>query len=386
MKWAFLLTIAFVGCLFPLNVDAQGCVAIRHFSSANADGLNGVMMSPGDITLRSSYRYFKSFRHFRGSEEEPDRVVNNTEVINHTHALDLSLTYAITHQMYATFTLPFVVNSRSSLYEHGRDERNTTFSRGLADARVGLGYWLLNPETHSNVNVALGLGVKVPTGNQNATDIFYNVGVEGHPEVRPVDQSIQPGDGGFGFTADFQGFVRLTDNLSAYGSGFYLFSPRETNGVHTFRETLSPILENESIMSVTDQYSFRAGGAYALPIEGVSLSLGAQYEGVPVEDLIGGSEGFRRPGSVFAVEPGISYMAEDVSLNFSVPIAMYRNRPQSITDMEIQQMTGNPRNGDAAFADYLISAGISYRIRGRRPPVVESYDPDRVIELDSSEH
>src|SRR5690606_10561481 len=161
-------------------------------------------------------------------------------------------------------------------------ERNTSFSRGLADARVGVGHWLLNPARHQHFNVALGLGVKLPTGNHNAADIFYNVGVDGRPEVRPVDQSIQPGDGGVGLTLDFQVFHQLTDRFAWYAGGFYLLNPRETNGVRTFRETLSPALANEAITSVPDQYSLRLGGTFTVPDKGVGASLGVRYEGVPV--------------------------------------------------------------------------------------------------------
>jgi hypothetical protein len=332
-----------------------------------ASDLGSALLSPGELTIGTSYRYFKSFRHFSGTEENHDRLANNTEVINYAHAFDFFANYAITERAYATLTLPVVLNTRSSLYEHGRQERYNSYSRGLADARVGLGYWLLDPAKSHHINMALGLGLKIPIGNHNASDIFYNVGADGHPEVRPVDQSIQPGDGGFGFTVDLQLFHHIANRVSWYGSAFYLVNPQETNGVRTFRETLSATLANESIMSVPDQYAFRLGGSYALPF-GASVSLGARYEGVPVEDLIGGSEGFRRPGSVLSIEPGISYTFKDVSLLASVPVAVRRERPQSVTDMETQQMTGNFRRGDAAFADYLINVGVVYRLKGRPQP------------------
>jgi hypothetical protein len=45
-----------------------------------------------------------------------------------------------------------------------------------------------------------------------------------------------------------------------------------------------------------------------------------------------------------------------------MPIAMYRIRKQSVTDKEVQDATGVARNGDAAFADYLISLGVTYRL------------------------
>lgn len=307
-----------------------------------------------------NYRYFKSFRHFKGTEEEPDRVANNTEVINHSHAWDFFLTYGISDRLYASMTIPTVINARSSLYEHGREERNSTFSRGLADLRLGIGYWLLNLENNTDGNIAIGLGLKLPTGNYNATDIFYNVGPEGSLEVRPVDQSIQPGDGGFGITLDFQFYQKIASGFFAYGGGFYLLNPRDTNGIRTFRETLSPLLENEAIMAVPDQYSLRVGVSYSIS-DILSTSMGARFDAVPVEDLIGGNDGFRRPGNVLSIEPGIAYMQDNITINLNVPIAVRRDRPQSVTDRQTEINTGTPRNGDAAFADYLINLGITYR-------------------------
>ncbi|WP_421809015.1 hypothetical protein [Flagellimonas sp.] len=350
------------------SVQAQGCVAIRHFSSCVGNTLESNLLGPGDIQIGSNYRYFKSFRHFRGTEEEPDRVANGSEVINHSHSWDFFLTYGITDRLYTSITIPTVINTRSSLYEHGREERNTTYSRGLADIRVGVGYWLFDLEKNQNGNLALGLGLKLPTGNYNASDIFYNVGPEESPQVRPVDQSIQPGDGGFGITLDFQFYQKIAEKLFAYGGGFYLLNPRETNGTRTFRETLSPILENEAIMAVPDQFSVRAGVSQSFS-NTISGSLGARYEGVPVKDLIGGNEGFRRPGNVLSIDPGIAFMKDNFSLNLNVPFAVRRDRPQSVTDQQTEEATGNPRNGDAAFADYLINVGVSYRFSNKKVKV-----------------
>ncbi len=348
-------------CLFVTNaMNAQGCVAIRHFSSCVGNNLENNLLNTGDIQLGMNYRYFESFRHFRGTEEEPDRVSNNTEVINYSHSWDFFLTYGISERLYASVTIPTVINVRSSLYEHGRTERRESFSRGLADIRLGVGYWLLNLEKNPNGNFALGLGLKIPTGNYNASDIFYNVGPEGSPQVRPVDQSIQPGDGGFGLTMDFQLYQKITTGLFTYAGGFYLINPRETNGIRTFRETLSPLLANESIMAVPDQFSIRGGLSYSIS-NTISASLGTRYEGVPVKDLIGGNEGFRRPGNVLSIDPGISYMKNNISINLNVPFAVRRERPQSVTDRQTEILTGEPRLGDAAFADYLINFGISYR-------------------------
>ncbi|MEJ2005834.1 MAG: hypothetical protein P8X57_12950 [Cyclobacteriaceae bacterium] len=359
-----LLSLIFISTV-TASVVGQGCVAIRQFSTCSPVLGQTNSSSGGEILVSMNYRYFKSFRHFRGTHEEPDRVTNNTEVINHSHAMDFQLAYAVTNRLQVNLTLPFVLNSRSSLYEHGREERNSTYSRGLADVVVGANYWLVNPLSNRNWNVQVGLGVKLPTGNYNFSDIFYNVGPSGGPETRPVDQSIQPGDGGFGALVQGQAYYFLSDRYDLFVSGFYLFNPRGVNGTRTFRETLSPILEPESIMSVPDQFSFRAGISGQIS-HGVSGFLGARYEGVPVHDVFGPSEGFRRPGNVLSVEPGINAMLGAWNLNFSVPIAVRRERPQSVTDMQVEESTGNPRNGDAAFADYLINVGVTYRIPSKK--------------------
>lgn len=351
----------------------QGCVAIRHFSSCSGNNLQNSNLLDGAWRIGMNYRYFKSFRHFRGKHEEPDRIANSTEVVNYSHAWDFSVQYAISSRMYANMILPYVINERSSLYEHGRDERHSTFSRGIGDIRLGLGYWLLNPAKHQSGNIALGANLKLPTGNYNATDIFYNVGPEESPQVRPVDQSIQPGDGGFGIAFDMQLYRKVAHNLYFFGSGFYLINPRETNGIRTFRETLSPILQNEAIMSVPDQFAYRAGLNYSITPE-IGLSLGYRYECVPVEDLIGGSQGFRRPGSVSSIDPGVSYMKNNLSLSINVPVALVRNRPQSITDMQTEQVTGEPRNGDAAFADYLINFTMAFQLPGKKSNSNATFD------------
>jgi hypothetical protein len=348
---------------------AQGCVAIRQFSNCSG-GLNAnlINLDRGEWQLAANYRYFKSFRHFRGDEEQPERIANNTEVINWSHAWDLNVAYGITPRLFGNFTLPFVYNERSSLYEHGRQSRHMTFSGGLADIRLGLGYWLLDPAKHHGGNISLGLGVKIPSGDYNAQGAFKNVGLNGAPEMRPVDQSIQPGDGGWGITADAQLFQTIANRLFVYGNAFYLINPRGTNSTRTYRETLSALLTNESIMSVPDQFGLRFGLTYGTPLPGLALSFGGRMEGVPVRDLIGDSAGFRRPGYVLSVEPGLVYGLGRWAFNLNVPVAVYRNRTQSMTDKETQQETGNPRHGDAAFADYLVGAGVFYRLGKKMAP------------------
>jgi hypothetical protein len=252
--------------------------------------------------------------------------------------------------------LPFITNDRSSLYEHlgnGSGQRFHTQSRGLGDVRLSVNYWLLNPDKHPNSNISLGLGLKVPTGNYNVQDDFHRP--EGI-EQRPVDQSIQLGDGGWAPSLELQAFGRVFENGSVYANAFYMFNPRNTNGVKTYRRDSVEAGAIISVMSVADQYMARAGINYALlPLRGLSLSLGGRLEGIPARDLVGKSDGFRRPGYIVAAEPGLVYMPGKTTLAINVPVALVRDRIRSVYD------TKTGRHGDAAFADYAVYVTVSQR-------------------------
>lgn len=356
--------------LFSINhqLKAQGCVAIRQFSCiGNAVG-QGNVLEKGEWNISANYRYFKSFRHFRGTHEEPDRIENNTEVVNWTHNIDLNISYAFSERAFGTISLPYAYNERSSLYEHGRTERHKTYSQGITDIIIGGGYWLLSGEKAANGNFAIGGGVKLPTGRYGTEGVFYNVGTDGAAVLRPVDQSIQLGDGGFGFVLNTQGIRNIGSDFFMYFDGFYLFNPRNTNGVETNRRRVS-----EAEMSVPDQYAIRAGLFKPIGgLHGLGMGLGGRLEGVPVRDLIGKSDGFRRPGYVLSVEPAISYMIGNTTLGLNVPVAILRNRTQSLTDKADSTPTDKV-HGDAAFADYLINLSLAWRIT-KKPAVLENFN------------
>lgn len=359
------LTMLLLLLLQNKEANAQGCVAIRGGASCSLGAYSGQSntLSKGEFAFGAGFRYFKSFRHFRGSEEEANRVADGTEVINHSFFLDLSLQYGISDRFYANAVLPFVYHNRSSMYEHGGNppnglgERHETSSKGLSDVRLGIGYWLFDPKKHHSFNYGIGLGVKLPTGQYDYTDTFYNQGQDRNEDLDVVvDQSIQPGDGGTGATVDIQGFHVISPSFVVSTNLFYLFNVQETNGVLT--------RNGRSEFSCPDQFAARIGAYYNTKVQGVNTYLGGRIEGVPAEDLIGGSAGYRRPGYAISVEPGVGYNKDMYSFNLSVPIALVRNRTQSYEDKQRTIETGVYRHGDAAFADYLVNLSFSYRFGG----------------------
>ena len=349
---------SFVSCMLvaflaPTAVQAQGCVAVKNMASHSLNF--GDESSTKGWQFSLNYRYFRSFRHFKGKEEQKERLVNKNEVINNDNSIILGVDYRVSSHWNISASIPFIFIDRSSLYEHDRVTRHHSQSQGVGDLRL-VGYHSFMAGKAGTLQI--GLGVKLPTGNYDYKDYFYTA--EG-PQLRPVDQSIQLGDGGTGLIVEFNGTREIATNTAAYLNSMYLFNPRNTNGTRTFRETLSPTLANEAIMSVADQYFIRAGAQYTINGK-FNIGLGARLEGIPVEDLLGKSEGFRRPGYIVSAEPGVGYSVGPHLLNLNVPIALIRNRTQSVTDKETELATGNPRHGDAAFADYLISVTYAYQL------------------------
>ena len=344
-----------------INARSQGCVAIR--GTGTSCNITGQQASAGQWQVNIGYRYFKSFRHFKGTEEQKERLKQNTEVINWQHLLDLSVGKQINNRWSVVAGLPIGINKRSSLYEHGRTERHNTESFGIGDMRVMAYRWMIDPAKLTRGNFQVGLGLKLPTGDYQYQDYFQNVGTDGEPELRSVDQSIQLGDGGTGVALELNGFFHISPMAGLYGNLYYLSNPREVNGTRTYRETLSPVLANEAIMSVPDQYMARLGFQYNFmgSLKGFSGSIGGRLEGIPVEDLLGGSLGFRRPGYVVSVEPGIVYQQKKALFFLTIPVALERNRTRSVTDKEATITSGTYRHGDAAFADYSINLGYSVR-------------------------
>ncbi len=332
-----LLCIAALGAI-QSSAFGQGCVIARGGGGAMISDSSG-FLEPGQWQVTVAHRWFESDRHFIGDDEQKHRKAQGTEVINNSHFLDFTATYAWSKRLNLNLTIPYVKHDRSSKYEHrgNANPRYHTQSSGMGDVRVSANYWVLDPEQHHRGNFAIGVGMKAPTGSYTAKDVFMR---PNGPTVRYVDSSIQPGDGGWGWTIEGQGYYHLGGNFTAYGNAFYLFNPRERVPRTNF--------------SVPDAYMARGGVEMAVTsVEGLGLSLGLRIEGVPGNDLFGGNGGSRRPGFSTAVEPGVSFSKGRFTGTFTIPVAIHHRRSHTY---------GALRPGDAAFADFTVNTSLSWRL------------------------
>ncbi len=350
----------FATSVVAYSVRGQGCIAVRGAGLCpltNGGHPEDAHLASGDWLVSLGYRFLNSDRHFVGDREQTQRQDQGTEVINTSHFIDLGVQYAFTPRWSAGLTLPFAASDRSSLYEHkgnSSGERYHTQAGGLGDIRI-TGYgWLLNPTELPKGNVQLGVGFKAPTGESDATDLFNRQ--EGLT-LDYVDQSIQPGDGGWGMTMEINAYYVVLPKTVAFAQAYYLANPGNINSTPTRIRNIDST-DPFTRMSISDQYFLRSGLSYTIvPKWGMSMSLAGRAEGIPVEDVIGDSQGFRRPGFTISVEPGLEIMKGPYTFNVSVPVALHRNRQQSVSD----KLSDPPRHGDAAFADYAISTSLAYR-------------------------
>ena len=362
MKHIYIIAVSVLLIIATIKTNAQGCVAIR--SNGNSCSFGNPEAAKG-WQMNFNNRYFKSYKHFVGSVEQKEREENATEVINHTYSLDITATRHFNARWSVGMTLPLISNTRSSLYEHGGNSggsaaRHNTRSFGIGDMRVSVYRWLFNPAKNFKGNIQAGIGIKLPTGDYQYQDYFYKA--DGSVVLGPVDQSIQLGDGGTGFSLELNGYYQFNHQFGMYGNFYYLINPREQNGVSTARggtPNATAIKYFTNTMSVPDQYMIRGGASYMTGK--FSFTGGIRMEAIPSSDLIGGDNGFRRPGFVTSFEPVFSYQAKKATFYLSVPVAIERNRTKSYSDKLRSADTGTDIHGDAAFADYAITAGFSFR-------------------------
>ena len=343
--------------LFPKPAVGQGCVAAHSpqpliagldtsakEKDKHAKDQNKLEEILHNVSVTIGYREYNSFRHYVGTVEQLQRAANHNQVQNHVDLMDLQISYKLSPRFSLLVDLPGLAATRQQ-----QGSQNIFRSGGIGDITAGVQAWVLRPPTEHNANIAFSAQLKMPTGINDAkgTTVLAN----GTRQTRPFDESVQPGDGEWGFSLGVQAYKQIWFQTIAYFTGSWLFNPANTTGVKTFRSA-----PHEDVVSSTDMYLWRGGFSHAVPkLRGLALSLGGRMEGIPVRDAFGKSDGFRRPGYVISMEPGLVYTYKRHTFSISGPWAMERDRTISTSDML------NHTHGDAAFADYTVIASYTKR-------------------------
>ncbi len=341
------IAVLFAGAtLLSHTVFGQGCIVARSNEQFLGPESRNGYLSPGEFDLTIGYRHQFSFRHFVGPTEQKYRMQQGTQVMNKINLQDINLTYTISRRWSVSADVPLLLASR-----RGNAQAYTTTAAGLGDISLTGQAWLWSPASETRGNVMVGMGILLPTGKDNVSNVVDGFDGRG-PRTVIDDYSIQPGAGGWGWVFRWQAFHSVGRSV-AYFVGNYVATPQNTNRV--LRNTSNPA-SLTAYNSISDQYLLEAGMARPIrQVHGLSWSFGPRMEGVPAHDLIGDNLGFRRPGFAISVQPGIQYARGKSMISVSVGKAIYRDRTRSVPDI----MTGG--HGDAAFADYVWLASYSFR-------------------------
>lgn len=310
-----------------------------------------------------TFRTFTAVEHYTGSRHEKDRERDGTNVVNRQKALDLSLRVQWTERTSVTLSVPWLIGSWSLPAPTGLGPgekpgpRQRQDSSGMGDLGLSLRTWLLDPVENPRGNFRVGFGLEAPTGRENVTD-RYRDALGTNPRRRPVDASIQPGDGGWGGLLELHAFRDFAvgpseRNVRLYATAAWLAQPRETNRTPSIATALygpARVPERVRFNSVPDLYRVEAGAAMDLGA-GFGAGLGFRVDGVPKRDVIGGDGGFRRPGYSLALVPTVSWSTGDTTLSLSVPRTHHVRRDRNAF--------GDA--GDATFADWSLLFTVSVR-------------------------
>lgn len=347
----------------------QAALGLRHMSyTAPVHGISELAVPANRYEFGLHYRWFDATEPYAGSLLQQSVIDRDlTEIVN-SHNLNISVGFQLNARWGFYATLPLVWNQKSSVYEHSlvngtyiNRQRKLTEALGVGDLLVGLHFSALDRTKPQNGNLVVGAAVKIPTGDPGVRDVWHDVGPSRSDVVRPVDPVIQPGDGSWGFLLETKGSLLLFEWLGIYGEARYLASPADTNGVATFRNTFGELFAFEGSTSVADQYMLRSGISLRVPGSPVILSSGFRMDGVPVNDIFGASNGFRRPGYANSWENTLQLEAPGFSVYVSIPYIFFQNRDASNADRRYTAVTGLPHNGGASFARLMVFAGVKSR-------------------------
>jgi hypothetical protein len=238
---------------------AQGCMPIRYTSATlSTERASALYEAQGDVGV--VYRWLHADRFYVGHTYSPQSAPGGMPSRININTAEFHASYAPTSRLSVTLGLPVAAGSVSSA--HGDGLRHEVSAAGLGDMSLVGTMWLADPPDHAEGNMAVGLGMKVPTGRHDAQAAFYTSATT--TELRSIDPSIQLGDGGWGIVFQSQAFRQVVNRTAAYVAGTYLANAWGHTNI-----TAQVPYGVVKPLAVTDEYSAHAGLTFdALPQQG----------------------------------------------------------------------------------------------------------------------
>ena len=147
----------------------------------------------GETQVNISTRNLRSSDHYNGTVEQVARQTADTYVVNLQHMVDVSVSHNFTERFSMNVGVPFI-NSSWGIpmpLAGGRAARVDQVGRGLGDISVSGRAWVLPTDRFTSGNIAVGVGLKMPTGNSNAKATFPNISGT-NPQLKPSISRCSP--------------------------------------------------------------------------------------------------------------------------------------------------------------------------------------------------
>jgi hypothetical protein len=349
-----LITAAIIVLLSGTHLWAQGCILARSPEQGGLPTGQGGTLEPGHFQITVGERHQFSYQHYVGDVYQEYRAQQKTQVENRINLITTNLTYQWTPRISFEIDAPWLFATRKS--QNSPIKYSAT---GLGDTILGANVWFRNPEHAPHNNLSVGLGVLMPTGNDDVQNTYNSntTGTGAPVEVTaPVDYSIQPGNGGWGMVTQWSAYQRAGKSLVFYTDGDYIATQGGTNGIQR-GATLSTTTPLDNYVAISDQYLLESGVSVPITrLSGLAATFGVRDEGVPAKNLFPNSnDGFRRAGYAVTAGPGGQYVRGANILNAGIYKAVRRDRTVSYPD-EVYHA-----HGDAAFAQYVWLASWTHR-------------------------
>ena len=322
-------------------------------------GLLGPYLEKGEWQVQGSFNRYNSDEYFTGTTLRNDLISVGAAPKEGGTSLNFQGAYALTRNINLTADVPILLDSYWNYRLGGT--RHEMKTRGLGDIVIGGRAWLFNTEKNTKQNLALQLALRLPTGDSNY-QVRYPNGLGQDIKLRAAKVDIQPGSGAAGLRLAAQGFRRLR-YFAVYGNALYLFSLKEQNDTYSIMSVLNPggpaaVPANKRYNATPDSYLYNAGASAPVPgLKGLSFSLGSQIAGVPTFNVLTGSEGYRQPGYLVTLNPGLSLNTKLASYSINVPVRVYGG---ILKDFSGTQQSGN-------LNKVSLNIGVNFHLGGHKP-------------------
>src|SRR5215831_9145901 len=112
-----LILILICCAFFAGDAISQGCILVHNISGFGQYNFTDRSFATSDWQLNINNRYFKSFRDFKGTEDQ--NTPKGDESVVHSYTMDINLSRLFKNGWAISLSVPFAANSRLANKDHG---------------------------------------------------------------------------------------------------------------------------------------------------------------------------------------------------------------------------------------------------------------------------